>query len=141
MAKRAQSASPKRSQGETKTTERWWKAPTVIAAVFAALAAIGVALINQRSASKPKESDTPQIQQQTHGADNPTIAGVQGSVTVTRDVTVTASGSGTAVLQTGPGSVHITSIPEISKEEHERLREELGVTDSALKPSFSMQSC
>jgi tetratricopeptide (TPR) repeat protein len=138
MAKRAQSASPKKSQGETKTAERGWKTPTVIAAVIAALAAISVALINQRSGSKPKSSDTPQIQQQTHGSDNPAIAGVQGSVTVTKDVAVTASGSGTAVLQTGPGSVHITNIPGISKEEHERLREELGVTDSALKSFFKI---
>jgi tetratricopeptide (TPR) repeat protein len=138
MAKRVQSASPKKSQGETKTTERGWQASTVIAAVIAALAAIGVALINQHSVSKPKSSDTPQIQQQTQGLDSPTIAGVQGSVTVTKDVAVTASGSGTAVLQTGPGSVHITNISGISKEEHERLREELGVTDSALKSFFKI---
>jgi hypothetical protein len=70
------------------------------------LAAISVALINQRATSNPKPSGTPHIQQQTHGPNSPAIAGVQGPVTVTYG---------------------------ISEEKYDRLREELGVTDSALK--------
>ena len=42
MARRAQSASPQKPQHETKVEEHWWKTPTVIATVIAALAVISV---------------------------------------------------------------------------------------------------
>jgi tetratricopeptide (TPR) repeat protein len=126
MARRAQSASPKQPQRERQAEDRWWKTPAVIAAVIAALAAISIAIINQRATSTPKTSDTSPI------------AGVQGSVTVTKDVAVTASGSGTAIMQTGSGSLHLTNIHGISAEEHTRLSQELGVTNSALKSFFKV---
>jgi hypothetical protein len=138
MARRAPSTSPKKPQNGTKAEERWWKAPAVIAAVIAALAAISVTIINQRATSTPKPSDTPHIQQQTSGPDSPAIAGVQGSVTVAREVNVTASGSGTAIMNTGPGSVHVTTTQGISVEEHERLSRQLGVTESALTSFFKI---
>jgi hypothetical protein len=119
MARRAQSSSPKRPQSESKVEERRWKTPAVIAAVIAALAAIGVALINQRAAPKPSPSDAPQM-------------------TPPMEVNIKASGSGTTFVQTGPGNVHVTNRYEISVEKYDRLREELGVTDSALKSFFKI---
>ena len=138
MARRAQSTSPQKPQHETTTEARWWKVPAVIAAVIAALATISVAIINQRGMSKPKSSDAPHIQQQTYGPDSPSIAGVQGNVTVTKEVAVTASSGGTAVMQTGQGTVHITNIQGISEEQHTRLAKELGVTQLALGSFFKI---
>lgn len=73
MARRTQSTSPQKPQNETKAEEHWWKMPTVIAAVIAVLAAISVAIINQRTTSKSKPAET-------------------------QDVNITSSGSGTAVM-------------------------------------------
>jgi tetratricopeptide (TPR) repeat protein len=138
MAKRAPSASAKHSQGKSSQDERWWKTPTIVAAIIAAVAAIGVALINQRATPKSKPPDPTHIEQQTHGPDSPAIAKVEGGVSITNDVGVTASGSGTALMQTGPGSVHITNIHGISEEQHQRLAKELGVTQSALESFFKI---
>jgi len=111
MARRTQSTSPRTPQNETKAEEHWWKMPAVIAAVIAALAAISVALINQRPASKPQPSDAPPMSQETHGPDSPAIAGVQGDVTVTYG---------------------------ISEERFQARAAELGVTDAALKSFFKV---
>jgi tetratricopeptide (TPR) repeat protein len=138
VARRAQSTSPHTPLHETKTEAPWWRTPAVIAAVIAGLAAISVALIHQCTASKPKSSDAPPMTQETHGPDSPAIAGVQGSVTVAREVHVTASGSGTAVLQTGQGSSYVTNIHGISPEDYRRLSSELDVTESALKSFFKI---
>jgi hypothetical protein len=138
MAKRAQSAFPQKPQSEGKPEERWWKTPAIIAAVIAALAAISVALINQRSAPKPNPSDPPHMSQENHPPGSPATPGVQGNVTVTKDVAITASGGGTAVMQTGQGTVHITNIHGISEEKYERLTEELGVTRTALESFFKI---
>jgi tetratricopeptide (TPR) repeat protein len=76
--------------------------------------------------------------QETHGSDSPAIAGVQGSVTVTREVNVTTSGSGTTVLQTRQGSSYVMNIHGISPEDYRRLAGELEVTESALKSFFKI---
>ncbi len=109
-----------------------------MAAIIAAVATVSVALINQRATPPPKSSDAPHMAQQTHGPGSPAIADVQGCVTVTKDVAVTASGGGTAVMQTGAGTVPITNIQGISEEKYDRLTEELGVTHAALKSFFKI---
>jgi hypothetical protein len=47
-------------------------------------------------------------------------------------------GGGTAFMQTGQGTVHITSIHGISAEELTRVAKELGVTQSALATFFEI---
>jgi tetratricopeptide (TPR) repeat protein len=111
MARCARSMSPNTSQREGKAEARGWKTPAVIAAVIAALVAMSVALINQRTASKPNSSDIPHITQATHGRDSPAIAHVQGDVNVTYG---------------------------ISKEQYDQLREEFGVTKAALRSFFTI---
>jgi hypothetical protein len=80
MARPAQSESPNTAQREGQPEERWWRTPAVIAAVIAALAAISVAIINQRGVSKPKSPEPTTITQQTHGPASPVIAHVEGPV-------------------------------------------------------------
>jgi len=80
MARRAPSTSPNTPQRERKAEEHWWKTPAVIAAMIAALAAISVALIHQRTVSKPNSSDAPHIIQETHGLGSPAFGHVQGNV-------------------------------------------------------------
>jgi tetratricopeptide (TPR) repeat protein len=112
MARRAPSTSPNTSQRERQAKERWWKTPTVIAVVMAALAAISVPLIYQRVALKPKSSDPTTINQQTHGPNSPTFGHVRGSVNI--------------------------NFPGISAERFQSLAAELGVTDAALESFFTI---
>lgn len=81
MAKRVHATSAKHPPGESPPAERWWKMPTVIAAIIAGLAAISVALIGL-GAPKPKPSDAPHIQQQTHGPGSPAVGYTGGNVTI-----------------------------------------------------------
>ena len=78
-ADHASSAKP--PPGERPPADRWWKTPTVIAAMIAALAAILVAIIGLGT-PKPKSSDPMKIEQQTHGPNSPAIGGVGGSVII-----------------------------------------------------------
>jgi tetratricopeptide (TPR) repeat protein len=97
----------------------WWKTATVIAGGLGALGAVAAALIQLLQPST--------TEQRGHG-----------HMAVTGDVNVTASGGGTTVMQTGPGTMHITHNYGISKEDYDRLREEFGVTDWALKSFFKI---
>ena len=138
MARRVQSASAKKPQHGTKAEEHWWKTPSVIAAVIAALAAISVAIINQRAASKPKSPDPARSEQHPYNPGNPAISEGQGGITVMRKVEVMAPGCGTALMQTGQGPVYITSIHGISAEELTRVAKDLGVAPSALATFFEI---
>ena len=138
MARREQSASPKKPQHETKVEEHWWKAPTVIATVIAALAVISVAIINQRAASKPKSPDPARNEQHQYNPGNPAISQGKRGMTVMVNVEGMPPGGGTAFMQTGQGTVYITSIHGISAEELTRVAKELGVTQSALATFFEI---
>jgi hypothetical protein len=81
MAKRAQVTSARNSSGESLPVERWWKTPTVIAAIIAGLTAILVAIIGL-GAPKSKPSEPMKIEQQTHGPNSPAVGGVGGNVTI-----------------------------------------------------------
>jgi hypothetical protein len=81
MATRAQVASAKPSPEERPPAERWWKTPTVIAAIIAAMAAILVAVIGL-GVPKSKPSAPTTIEQQTHGPNSPVVGGVGGSVII-----------------------------------------------------------
>jgi tetratricopeptide (TPR) repeat protein len=85
----------------------------VTAAVIAALAAISVAIINQRatSTSKPNSSAPPHIIQTTHGPGSHTVGYMQGDFYANYG---------------------------ISEEKYDRLRAEFGVTDSALQSFFKI---
>lgn len=138
MARRAQSASPQKPQHETKVEERCWKTPTVIAAVLAALAAISVAIFNQRAASKPRSPDPARSEQHPYNPGDPAIPEGKGGMAVMGKVEVMAPGGGTAFMQTGQGTVYITSIHGISADELTRVAKELGVTQSALATFFEI---
>ena len=56
----------------------------------------------------------------------------------TRPITQTVTGGSTGVIQTGDGTIHITSIEGISEEKLQALSEELGVTKAALKSFFEI---
>jgi hypothetical protein len=81
MAKRLQAASAKKPQGASQPEDRWWKSPTVIAAIIAGIAAISVAII-QLSEPKSKPSVPPHIEQQTYGPNSPAIGQTDGNVII-----------------------------------------------------------
>ncbi len=81
MAKRTQPAAGARPPGESKPEERWWRSPTVIAAIIAGIAAISVAII-QLSGPKAKPPDPPTIEQRTQGSDSPAVGHTGGNVTI-----------------------------------------------------------
>jgi len=81
MAKRARVTSAKNSSAESPPAERWWKAPTVIAAIIAGLAAILVAIIGL-GAPKSKPSEPAKIEQQTHGPNSPAVGHTGGDVII-----------------------------------------------------------
>jgi hypothetical protein len=83
MAKRLQAASAQKPQGESQPEDRWWKSPTVIAAIIAGVAAISVAII-QLSGPKPKPSAPLHIEQQTHDPGSPAIGQTGGNVVIHR---------------------------------------------------------
>ena len=67
--------------GERPPVEHWWKTPTVIAAVIAALAAILVAIIGL-GVPKSKSLEPMKIEQQTHGPNSPAVGQTGGNVTI-----------------------------------------------------------
>jgi hypothetical protein len=81
MAKRAQVTSAKKPPEESPPVERWWKTPTVIAAVIAGVAAVIVAIIGL-GAPKSKPSEPTKIEQQTHGPNSPAVGQTGGNVTI-----------------------------------------------------------
>jgi hypothetical protein len=81
MAKRAQTATAKRPQGESQPPDRWWRSPTVVAAIITAVAAISVAFI-QFSGPKSKPSEVTKIEPQTHGPGSPAVGHTGGNVTI-----------------------------------------------------------
>jgi hypothetical protein len=81
MAKRAQTAATKHPQRESKPEERWWRSPTVIAAIIAGMAAIVVAVIGLAT-PKSKPLEPTKIEQQTHGQGSPAVGQTGGNVTI-----------------------------------------------------------
>jgi hypothetical protein len=81
MAKRAQVTSANNPPAESPPAERWWKAPAVMAAVIAGVAAIIVAIIGL-GAPKSKPSEPTKIEQQTHGPNSPAVGHTGGNVTI-----------------------------------------------------------
>jgi hypothetical protein len=81
MAKRTQPAAAKSPPGERAPADRWWRSPTVMAAIIAAVAAVSVALI-QLSGPKAKPPAPPTIEQQTHGPGSPAVGHTGGNVTI-----------------------------------------------------------
>jgi hypothetical protein len=81
MAKGRQVTSAKRPHGESQPEDRWWKSPTVIAAIIAGMAAISVAII-QVSGPKSKPSASSQIEQRTYGPNSPAIGQTDGNVII-----------------------------------------------------------
>src|SRR5262245_2005116 len=67
--------------GERPLADPWWKTPTVIAAMIAALAAILVAIIGLGT-PKSKPSAPVHIEQQTHGPNSPAVGQTGGDVTI-----------------------------------------------------------
>jgi hypothetical protein len=81
MAKRARVPSATNPPGESPPAERWWKTPTVIAAIIAGVAAVIVAIIGL-GAPKSKPSEPMNIEQQTHGPNSPAVGHTGGNVTI-----------------------------------------------------------
>jgi len=81
MAKRVHATSAKNPPRESPPAERWWKTPTVIAAIIAGLAAIIVAIIGL-GAPKSKPPEPVNIDQQTHGPNSPVVGHTGGNVTI-----------------------------------------------------------
>jgi TIR domain len=77
-----QSREPRNRQGHSGSDKGWWRAPTLIVAIIAGLAAIIVALIGL-GAPKSKSPESMKIEQQTHGPNSPAVGGVGGKVTTT----------------------------------------------------------
>ncbi len=61
-----------------------------------------------------------------------------GGVHVGGDLNINGADGGPAIIQTGEGTVHITTTRGFSKEEFQSLSEELGVTKAALKSFFKI---
>ncbi len=66
------------------------------------------------------------------------ITATQGGIAASGNVNITASSGGTAIIQTGTGSIHITNTQGISEEKFQRLAEELGVRKQALEKFFEI---
>lgn len=81
MAKRVHATSATYSPAESQPAERWWKTPTVIAAIIAGTAAIIVAIIGL-GAPKSKPPEPMKIEQQTHGPGSPAVGSTGGNVTI-----------------------------------------------------------
>jgi hypothetical protein len=81
MAKRVQPPAGEHRPGESQPEARWWRSPTVMAAIIAGMAAISVAII-QLSGSKSKPQEPTTIEQQTYGPNSPAIGHTGGNVTI-----------------------------------------------------------
>jgi hypothetical protein len=81
MAKRARVTFARNSSGESPPADRWWKTPTVIAAIITGVAAVIVAIIGL-GAPKSKPPEPIKIEQQTHGPNSPAVGQTGGNVTI-----------------------------------------------------------
>jgi len=81
MATPRKSVSAQQPEGEAGLENRWWRIPTVIAAIIGAMAIIIVAVI-QLAGSKSKPSEPTKIEQQSHGPGSPNVGQTGGNVTI-----------------------------------------------------------
>jgi hypothetical protein len=76
-----QSREPRNRQRYTGSDTRGWRAPAVVVAIIAGVAAILVAVIGL-GVPKSKPSAPTNIEQQTHGPNSPAVGGVGGNVII-----------------------------------------------------------
>jgi hypothetical protein len=81
MVEHAQSSAPKHPQGERKPEDRWWRSPTVLATIIAAVAAIRAA-ISRLTGPQSEPSEVTKIEQPTHGPGSPAVSHTGGNVTI-----------------------------------------------------------